>query len=229
MHLAIRAVLFDLDGTLLDTLDDLAGAMNRVLAARGLPGHPVDAYRRFVGDGVAALVERALPASARTPEALASTTAALRDEYARSWAVRTRPYPGIPELLDALVARGLPLAVLSNKPHDAAAAMGTHFLARWPFVEVRGLRDGAPRKPDPAQALELAAALGAEPAACAFVGDSAVDVLTARRAGMRAVGVAWGFRGEDELREAGAEAVLHEPRELLALVDRYNLGSKANG
>lgn len=216
--MAPTALLFDLDGTLLDTLDDLAGAMNRVLAGRGLPGHPVDAYRTFVGDGVTALAERALPPSARQPEVVAATVAALRDEYARSWAVRTRPYPGVTELLDALAARGLPLAVLSNKPHEATVAMVAYFLGRWPFAVVRGLQEGAPRKPDPTVALELAGLLGREPASCAFVGDSAVDVHTARRAGMTSVGVTWGFRGEAELVQAGAHHLIGAPLELLTLL-----------
>lgn len=212
------ALLFDLDGTLLDTLDDLADAMNRVLAARGLPGHAVDAYRAFVGDGVAKLAERALPPGQRTPEVVVATVEAMRVEYARSWAVRTHLYPGVAELLDAVTARGLPLAVLSNKPHAAAVAMVAHFLGRWPFGAVEGQREGGPRKPDPGTALAIAGHLGAPPEACVFVGDSAVDVRTAQGAGMVSVGVAWGFRGEAELRAAGVDHVLHAPRELLALL-----------
>ena len=218
MTCAARALLFDLDGTLLDTLDDLAGAMNRVLADHGFPAHPVDAYRRFVGDGVGALVERAVPRGSHTPDLLAAVVAEMRVEYGRSWARCTRPYPGIEATLDALVARRLPLAVLSNKPHDATVAMVAHFLGRWPFAAVQGHRDGVPRKPDPTSALAIAAALGVEPSECVFVGDSAVDVQTARRAGMMAVGVAWGFRGEDELRGAGAHHVLGAPSELLAML-----------
>ena len=216
--MAPAALLFDLDGTLLDTLHDLADAVNRALAAQGFPGHPVAAYRAFVGDGVAMLAERALPAGERSSEAVARTVARLRDEYAHGWAGRTRVYPGVPGLLDELTARGLPLAVLSNKPHDFAVAMVAHFLGRWPFCAVRGQVEGGPRKPDPAAALELAATLGVAPAACAFVGDSAVDVHTARRAGMLAVGVTWGFREPDELRQAGAHHVIGAPGELLPLL-----------
>jgi len=225
------ALLFDLDGTLLDTLEDLGGAMNRVLVAQGLPAHPVDAYRAFVGDGIARMAERALPPGCRTSSTVATTVEAMRLEYARSWAGQTHAYAGIPELFDALTARRLPLAVLSNKPHDFTVAMVAHFLGRWPFRAVEGCRAGRPPKPDPTAALAIAGQVGAEPAACLFVGDSAVDVLTARGAGMVSVGVGWGFRGEAELCAAGAAHMIHAPLELLRLVDGsdYNLGSKANG
>ncbi len=218
MHASPRAVLFDLDGTLLDTLDDLADAMNRVLAARGCPIHDVDAYRRFVGDGVDLLAERALPPERRSAASVADVVSAMRVDYARSWAVKTRPYPGLDAVLDALVARAVPLAVLSNKPHGFTVAMVAHFLCRWPFRSVQGLADDAPRKPDPTSALAIAAGLGVGPASCWFVGDSAVDVETARRAGMTSVGVTWGFRGEDELRAAGATHLARTPAELASIL-----------
>jgi phosphoglycolate phosphatase len=192
--------------------------MNRVLSSRGFEPHPPDAYRHFVGDGVIALVERALPAGARSRAEVAATVAAMRAEYARSWAVRTRPYPGIAELLDASTARGLRLAVLSNKPHEFTAAMVAHFLGRWSFGAVEGLREGGPRKPDSAGALAIARSLGVTPEGCCFVGDSQVDMEAARRAGMIAVGVGWGFRDEAELVTAGAHHVIRAPMELLSLL-----------
>jgi phosphoglycolate phosphatase len=216
---AALAVLLDLDGTLLDTLADLAASMNAALAERGHPPHPVEAYRLFVGDGVEALVARALPEAARDGETLAATAAAMRLEYARRWADATRPYDGVPELLDGLAARNLPAAILSNKPDDFTVAMVSRLLGRWRFAVVRGERPGIPRKPDPRAALEIARELGVPPGRFVCLGDSAVDILSASAAGMIPVGALWGFRSEAELRGAGADLLVAHPRELLPILD----------
>lgn len=214
---AARAVVFDLDGTLVDSLEDIATAMNEALAEVGRPTHPIDDYRAFVGAGVGALAERALggapPAGTRD-----DVVAAFRRRYAARLVERTRPYPGIDALLDGLVARGVPAAVLTNKPQAAAERLVAELLGRWPWVAVLGDRPGVPRKPDPTGALEAARALGAAPSATLLVGDSDVDVHTARAAGMRALGAAWGFRGADELRAAGAEVILQRPEDVLAVL-----------
>ncbi len=216
--MARAAVIFDLDGTLLDSLADLADAMNAVLAAAGLPVHPVDAYRLFVGEGIETLVRRALPEDRRGEAALGPYVAAMAAEYDRRCLAKTRPYPGIPELLDALGARGVPLAILSNKPHGPTREMVTALLGRWAFAAVLGARPGVPKKPDPAGAVELAGLLAVPPAEILYVGDTATDMATAAAAGMFGVGVLWGFRSAAELRAAGAKALVKEPRELLALV-----------
>lgn len=214
------ALLFDLDGTLLDTLEDLALACDRVLAARGRPPFPLDAYRRFVGRGASHLVACLLPEEERRdPAALQAMLAAFQREYAQCWREHSRPYPGIPELLDGLTARGLRMAVLSNKPHAFTELCVRELLSAWSFAPVLGQREGVPRKPDPAGALEAARVLGLPPERVLYVGDSDVDMRTARNAGMFAAGVLWGFRGADELRDAGAQALIARPEELLALVD----------
>jgi phosphoglycolate phosphatase len=215
----VQAVLFDLDGTLLDTLEDIAAAANEVLGRHGLPAHPPGAYRRFIGDGVAMLFRRALAPEHAEPEQVARCVEDFRDAYSRSWNVRTRPYDGIPELLDALTSRGLVLALLSNKPDDFTRLCASAYLARWPFRAVLGQREGTPRKPDPAAALEIAHRLGIPVGQFLYVGDSAVDMETARRAGMRPVGVSWGFRPAEELWAAGAEAAIAHPAELLGILD----------
>lgn len=214
----LRAVVFDLDGTLLDSLEDLADAMNCVPAEAGYPLHPLDAYRYFVGDGIEALVRRAVPEGARDEATLPALVDAMRDEYARCSANKTRPYPGIPELLDALQAQGMPFAILSNKPHAATVDLVARLLGRWRFATVLGARDAVPKKPHPAGALEIAGNLGLAPAAFAYVGDTPVDMGTARAAGMFAAGVLWGFRDRDELQAAGAQALLGTPAELLPLL-----------
>lgn len=213
-----RAILFDLDGTLLDSLADLASAANRVLAARGLPIHQEEAYRFFVGDGLATLVERILPAALRSPALVAETMAAFEADYGRNWQVRTRPYPGIAALLDSLVAGGMGLSILSNKPDGFTRLCVEQLLPQWNFVPLLGQRPGVPKKPDPTAALAVAAHLGLAPEAVLYVGDSGVDMQTARGAGMDAVGVLWGFRSAGELRAAGARHLIDRPEQLLPLV-----------
>ena len=174
-------MLFDLDGTLLDTLEDIARSANQVLEEQGFPAHPLDAYRQFIGDGIGNLFQRAFPTGVPRddPALVARCVEGFRETYGRGWNVATRPYPGIPELLDALVSRSLGLAVLSNKPDAFIRQCVDEYLARWPFRAVFGDREGVPRKPDPAGALEAAGRLGVSPEAILYLGDSSVDMTTA--------------------------------------------------
>lgn len=213
-----RAVCFDLDGTLLDTLADLAAAGNTVLADQGWPVHPVDAYRTFVGDGLATLVERMIPEAFRNQENVAALVPAFEQAYGRNWHERTRPYPGIAELLDQLTDRGLPLSILSNKPDAFTRLCVERLLGAWRFAPLFGQRPGVPKKPDPAGALAIAQTLGLAPSAVLYVGDSGVDMRTANAAGMDAVGVLWGFRDAEELRRTGARYLISRPQELLDIL-----------
>jgi phosphoglycolate phosphatase len=215
--MAIRLVIFDLDGTLVDTLQDLADSMNAVLAARGHPTHGRDPYRRFVGDGVAELVRRALPPEAADEVTVAECVAEMREEYGRRLTAASRPYPGIEVLLAALRARGLKTAVLSNKPDPATRTLVAMLFPDHRFHAVRGARPGVALKPDPEAASELCAGLGVDPRRTLYVGDTDTDMATGRAAGMVTVGVAWGFRDPDELLRAGAEHLVHRPDQLLAL------------
>ncbi len=213
-----RAIIFDLDGTLLDTLDDLTASLNRALAERCLPPHPARRVRRMIGDGVHWLVRRALPRGAHTPELEQDLVRAFRRDYNRRWDQATRPYPGVPELLDQLAAAKLPLAVLSNKPHEFCVQMVDSLLADWAFHRVIGGGDAFALKPDPAGALEIATTLDVPPADCMLVGDSMVDIQTAHAAGMVPVAVTWGFRDEEELREAAPAHVLSKAHQLLDIL-----------
>ncbi len=213
-----RAVLFDLDGTLLDTLEDLADSTNAALATLGFPTHPVDAYRIFVGNGIRYLAVRALPEGHRDDTTVDRCVRLTREEYGRRWDAKTRPYPGVPEMLDALVHRGVRMAILSNKPHAATNEVVAKLLPNWPFDVVRGAQEGVPLKPDPAAALDVAEALGTEPAEILYLGDTNTDMQTARAAGMRAVGALWGFRTVEELRAAGAQDIIGCPRDLLEVL-----------
>ncbi|MCP3099726.1 HAD family hydrolase [Myxococcus sp. K15C18031901] len=210
----LRAVLFDLDGTLVDSLGDIADAMNHALARHGLPTHPEVAYRHFVGEGVRELARRAVGAG---QEALAAPVLETYHAYYDTHLFdRTAYYPGIPAMLTALAEQGVALGVLSNKSDDFVKRLVAKLLPGVPFGAVYGERPGMPRKPDPTAALALAAELGMAPGACGFVGDTAVDMLTARAAGMYGVGVTWGFRDVHELNTHGARAVATTADELLA-------------
>ena len=212
--MTIRGVIFDLDGTLLDSLGDIGGAMNDALLARGWPVHPLSAYLRFVGEGVEQLARKAAPAG----EDVATLVDQYRARYAQRMEQETKPYAGIAQLLDGLHGRGVAMAVLSNKRDDFTVELVKRQLAKWPFVAVRGERHGVPRKPDPVAALELAAELKLKPAEIAFVGDTPIDVKTAIAAGMLPVAVEWGFRTRAELTAAGARHVVSRPDELLSLL-----------
>jgi phosphoglycolate phosphatase len=217
--MAHSAVLFDLDGTLLDTLDDLGDSMNIVLKALGFPVHQMDAYRYFVGDGVENLVLRSLPATVRTNEALVrDSVTKMRAEYSARWKDKTRLYDGIAELLDTLSAWGVKTAILSNKPHPAVLQVVDHFLGKWRFDAALGARPGVPIKPDPGAAAEVCRLLDTPPESFLYLGDTNTDMITAGSAGMFAVGVLWGFRTEEELRESGAKALIHRPLEVLGLL-----------
>lgn len=211
-----RAVMFDLDGTLADTLEDLAAAGNHALAAVGRPGYPVQRYRQLVGRGLDQLVADALgPEHAGLGGAAKE---AFLDYYAQHRYDHTGPYAGIADLLDALNAARVPMAVLSNKTDSAAVDMVQTLFGRWDFVATRGHRADCAPKPDPAGAWEVCTEAGVPAEGWIYVGDSDVDMLTARAAGFYAVGVAWGFRGRDELVAAGADVVVDTPGQILGVL-----------
>ncbi len=213
---SISGAIFDLDGTLLDTLADIADSMNRVLEDMGFPTHPRDDYRYFVGDGMSQLVKRVLPPG--TSHDLARICREkMMQEYARSWACKTRPYDGIEKMLAFLNDKNLPLAVLSNKPDEFTVRMCRHFFRRFNFAIVRGFVDGIPRKPDPTGAIDIAKKIGLPPERFLYLGDTATDMKCACGAGMIAAGVLWGFRDEDELRRNGASHILRHPMDITAL------------
>jgi phosphoglycolate phosphatase len=208
-------IIFDLDGTLLNTLEDLADSVNSVLERRGWPIHPVDAYRYFVGNGMPMLVRRAVPREVMDQEDVKECIQEVRMEYSRRWAIKTAPYPGIQKTLERLSRIGSAMAVLSNKPQEATVDAVRHFFPDGLFSIVRGALPDKPIKPDPDSALEISGELGQEPSRMYFLGDSNVDMLTARSAGMTGLGAAWGFRGKEELLQAGASYIIEKPLDLL--------------
>jgi len=216
--MAYKAVLFDLDGTLVDTLRDLADSTNYVLAAAAFPQHEIEAYRYFVGAGRRVLASRALPEDHRDDETVDRISSEIERVYSRRWTEHTAPYPGIPELLDALTDRGVRLAILSNKPQRPAEVMVSRLLPRWHFDAVEGERPGIPLKPDPSGALEIARRMKLKPVEFLYLGDSATDMQTAVAANMYPVGALWGFRTAEELLAGGAEVLIENPVDLLPLL-----------
>lgn len=214
----VKALLFDLDGTLLNTLSDIADAMNAVLLQHRAPVHPVAAYKTFVGEGVSRLVARSLPERMReNSDLLLQCTEAFKTTYAACWSRKTIPYEGIVDLLASITAAALPMAILSNKSHAMTCATVDHFFSSFTFAAVIG--DGNfPRKPDPAAAQYIASVVGVAPEHFLLIGDTKTDMQTAHAAGMVPVGVSWGFRDEAELRAHGASSILQHPSELLSLL-----------
>jgi phosphoglycolate phosphatase len=213
----LKAFIFDLDGTLIDSLADIAESINRMLDARGYPRCEKEVFKQMVGDGMEKLVERALPEAARSEELIKVCVEEYRAQYDVLWQAETRPYEGIVEMLAELKGRGVKLAVISNKAHRFTVPMTEHFFGSAVFDHILGQRAEVPRKPDSAGAHEMAAFLGLQTHEMAYVGDSGIDMQFAKNSGMRAVGVRWGFRSEVELIECGADVLISRPAEVFDL------------
>lgn len=211
----IRAVLFDLDGTLTDTLADIADAMNRSLRLHDLPQWPLDAYRYLVGDGAKKLAERAVRERQELALSVQREYQAYYQEHTR---VKTQPYEGVREMLQELQARGIPLAVFSNKPDADTKNVVAHFFPEIQWAVVRGQVEGVPVKPDPAGAIAVADQLGVSPDEVLYLGDTSTDMRCALNTGMHPVGALWGFRTEEELRVSGAERLAAHPLDILGML-----------
>ncbi len=215
-----RLVIFDLDGTLLDTIADLGAATNAALAAAGFPTHSIDSYRMMVGNGVRRLIERAVPADKNVPETVDGLLSAFRAYYDGHLHDFTKPYAGIPELLEELHAREIAIAVASNKYESAVKRLIAHFFPDIPFAAVCGNIEGVPVKPDPSIVFRVLTESPAPKADVLYAGDSGVDIETARRACVESVGVTWGFRPLRELTGAYADHIVGRPSEILDILDR---------
>ena len=215
----MKLVIFDLDGTLLNTLDDLAASANAALSACGFAPRTKQEVQQFVGNGVTKLLERSLPDGAQTPENIAKLKQAFFAYYDAHLWDRTRPYPGIENLLQALAERGVKLAVASNKYQDAVERLIKHFFPEIPFVAISGQRDGVPTKPNPQMVFGILRAAGIGAADTLYVGDSAVDMQTAQNAGMHACGVTWGFRRREELAAFDGILLADKPVQILTYLN----------
>lgn len=214
-----QAVCFDLDGTLLDSLADLASCTNKILVKHGFPEHPMDAFRFFVGDGAKMLMTRALPKEVRHESFIEECRQDFEAAYRDCWNEQTLPYEDIPELLNALKNLQLKLTVLSNKPEEFTLLAVNQLLTDWKFDLVLGQCKGIPCKPDPAGMLNICHQLRIPPDAFLYLGDTATDMKTAVASGCFPVGVLWGFRTEEELRDNGARAIVKKPLDVLDLLN----------
>ena len=214
-----KLVIFDLDGTLLDTIYDLAYSCNYALQLHGYPVHEVEAYRYFVGNGMTKLIERALPEEARRTEIILRVKKDFLAYYSAHAMEYTQPYSGIVQLLDALQEKGLALAVASNKIDEATRFLIQRFFPHISFVAVFGQRETVPIKPDPVVVNDILSTAGVSKEETLYVGDSGVDVDTAFHAGVPFVGVLWGFRPQTELESKGATRFISKPEELLGYIE----------
>ncbi len=215
-------MIFDLDGTLLDTLEDIANSANSVLASHQFPTHSLDKYRYFVGSGSVELITRVLPEDQRTNTMINRCTQEFFETYNKCWNVNTQPYDGITELLKELKDRQLKLAILSNKPDKFTRISIREWFPKDIFDIVSGQSDKIPRKPDPAGALQIAKLLNISPRHFLYIGDTDTDMQTATAAGMFSVGVLWGFRTRKELQNNGARILVEHPKEILAFLNKMN-------
>jgi phosphoglycolate phosphatase len=211
-----QAVIFDLDGTLINSLRDIADATNRILAKHDFPEHPYEAYRCFVGAGLRNLTVNALPDGKKDEHTVDKCFHALLDDYRENYLVKTELYDGIAELLDLLAERKIKMAVLSNKADEITQKIASVLLKPWKFEIIMGHTERFPRKPNPDSALFIAKELDVLPENICYAGDTGIDMETAIRAGMFAVGVTWGFRKRDELERFGARKIIDKPLELLS-------------
>ncbi|MBN1769582.1 MAG: HAD-IA family hydrolase [Prolixibacteraceae bacterium] len=213
-------IIFDLDGTLLDSIEDIAMASNKVLINNGLPGHSLDKYVEFIGNGARRIIQRALPEHLKLDDVVVEK---ILDEYKTAYkeniVVKSCLFEGISELLLHLNNRKIPIAINTNKPHDQTMLIAQKLLNDFIFAVLVGQRDENQKKPDPFGALYIANHLGLKPEEILFVGDSAVDVKTAQNAGMQMVGVSWGYSKENELENAGCETIVDSVSELRILID----------
>ena len=211
-----KTVIFDLDGTLLDSIEDIASSMNKVLESLQLPTHKIEDYKHFVGGGVDILVENAL--NNQSKEIKDEVIKRFKIEYDGKLHSKTLPYDGIYELLDELKKLDINLAVLSNKPHEFTVSYVNHFFKNYNFKEIHGQKKDVPKKPDPKAALNIVKCLDSSCENTYFIGDTKIDMQTAKSANMTAIGVLWGFRDEKELRDFGADLIVSNPLEILKII-----------
>lgn len=213
-----KTIIFDLDGTLIDSLEDIAVCMNKVLEELNLPTYEINDYKYFVGGGISVLVDNAL--KGQSTQIKEEVTKRFKVIYDQKLHAKTKPYEGIYELLEELDKLDCNLAILSNKPHEFTVEYANSLFNNFNFKEIHGQKESVPKKPDPIAAINIAKSLNTPCEEIYFVGDTMVDMQTAKNAGMIAIGVLWGFRDEKELNEHGADYLVSHPLEILEIIKK---------
>jgi phosphoglycolate phosphatase len=217
----IEAVIFDLDGTLLNTVEDIMDSVNSALQKYGFPPHSLEEYLFFIGDGIEELVKRALPENKRDDETFYKCLSLVKMEYKTRWHNKTKPYDGVKEMLFELSRARLKLAVFSNKPNDFTEITVKYYFPEMSFDVVLGAIEENPKKPDPWGALYISKRISVSPEKILYLGDTKTDIITAKKAGMISAGAAWGFRGRKELEKAGADYIIDFPFQFLQLAKSF--------
>jgi phosphoglycolate phosphatase len=220
IKIKFKGVIFDLDGTLANTLEDIADSLNRVLVKNGFPEHDYNTYKKIVGKGIENLVCNSIPERFREKVIIAGCVESMINDYKDNCLIKTELYPGIAEMLDKLKGFDFKAAVFSNKVEKLSQKIVNALIDNFNFNIVLGAKPELPKKPDPAGALMICKTFGFSPPEIIYVGDSGTDMITANKAGMFAIGVTWGFRTKDELLDNGAQMLLNEPGDLIKFLAR---------
>ncbi|MDO6737485.1 HAD family hydrolase [Wenyingzhuangia sp. 2_MG-2023] len=220
--MSFKAVIFDLDGTLVNSIEDIASSMNVVLKKNEFPTHDLETYERFIGYGIRNLVFKAVPETHKEDEFVDIYFKEMLQVYRDNCVQKTALYSGVPEMLNALVSLNIPMAVFSNKAEELTKKVVQYVVSEWKFTDVVGLTTEVLKKPNPNKAIQIAESLGISTREILFVGDSEVDMQTAIGAGMQAVGVVWGFRSQEQLEKSGATYILQQPLDLIDIIKKQN-------
>lgn len=215
--MSIKSVIFDLDGTLIDSIQDIADSTNQMLSKNGFETHPLESYMKWIGNGARILIEKAVPENTDS-KTIDKLLAGYIDIYTINYNIKTKVYEGIDKFLDVLADQNISISILTNKPHAETLKIAGFYLSKWPFRFIYGQRNGTPKKPDPKVALEIAQELNLKPSEIVFIGDSSTDIKTAIAAGMTPIGVTWGYGTKDSMIEAGCKIFADNPSEFLRIL-----------
>jgi phosphoglycolate phosphatase len=224
--MSIKGIIFDLDGTLINSAEDIADSLNLTLKQYGFEQHSTDDVKDWIGEGAVELIRKAIPAHKLVHLDIQKFLWEYREHYRENCAVKSYLYDGIPSLLDSLVDRKIQINILSNKPHELTLLVCEHFFSAWKFEHIFGMREHIPRKPDPSAVIEIVGKLGLQKSELLYIGDSGTDIETAKNAKIKVIAVSWGFRPRSELENQHADYLVDKPSELLDIIDSNSLVSR---
>jgi phosphoglycolate phosphatase len=219
--LNIKSVIFDLDGTLIDSIQDIADCTNRMLKNNGFDTHPLESYVKWIGNGARILIEKAVPTDTES-KIIDKLLSDYIELYTVNYNIKTCVYEGLEDVLNFLEKQKLSISIFTNKPHAETQKIAAFYLNKWDFKFIYGQRNNVPKKPDPKVALEIANELNIQPSEIVFIGDSSTDIKTAKAADMIPVGVTWGYGTKESMQDAGCKIFAHNPTELIEIVKKIS-------